>query len=173
LPGLYRIEIVLARATAHSGNRITIHLKDDPDSAQDLWTTSLDTLEVQDGIPYGFDFEPIRDSKGRTYYFYLESAGSLPGDAVAVYHSPHATLEGASAYLNHQPIAGNLQFRTYYSLRTRDRIVLLLTRMSEGRTHVLGTKGFYLGLSVAYALVLGTFLWLVARAALEAPEERT
>lgn len=170
LPGLYRIEIVLAQATASNAHRVTFHLKTDPASAQDIWTADLDTSDVQDNRPYGFEFEPIRESEGRSYYFYLESAESAPGDAIAVRYSPYATLEEASAYLNGQPIAGDLQFHTFYSLRTRDRIDLLLTHMAEGRPYIFGTKGFYVGMAVAYGLVLGVFLLLIARVILEEAE---
>jgi hypothetical protein len=170
LPGLYRIEIVLARATARNAHPVTFHLKTDPASAQDIWVADLNTSDVQDNRPYGFEFEPIRDSKGKSYYFYLESAASAPGDAIAVHYSPYATLEGASAYLGGQPVAGDLQFHTFYSLRTRDRIDLLLTQMAEGRPYIFGTKGFYVGMAVAYALVLGVFLLLIARVILEEAE---
>lgn len=172
MPGLYRIEIALARSTAHSNAHITVHLKSEPASAEDLWTANLDTQDVYDGMLYGFEFAPIRGSQGQTYYFYFESDESVPGDAIAVRYSPHAALEGATTYLNGQPAAGNLQFHSFYSLRTRDRVNLLLARMADGRPYMFGTPGFYLGLAVAYALVLGTFLWLVIRAVLRTPEER-
>jgi hypothetical protein len=80
-------------------------------------------------------------------------------------------LEGASATLNGQAVDGNLKFRTYYSLRTRDKVDVLLTRMAAGRPYLLGSKGFYAGLAVAYVIVLGIFLWYVAQTILE--DERT
>lgn len=172
LPGLYRIEFVLAPSAAYSRRPITIHLKSDPAAAEDLWTAELDGHGVQDTGSYGFEFEPIRGSEGQTYYFYLEAGESGPGDAIALRYYSQGTLEGASAYVNGEPVAGNLQFNSFYSLRTRDRLALLLTRMAEGRSYLLGTKGFYIGLAVAYALVLGMFLWLVGRAVLETREER-
>ena len=172
MPGLYRIEIALARSTADGEARVTVHLKSDPASAEDLWAADLDTQDVYDGMLYGFEFAPIRASEGQTYYFYFESDESVPGDAIAVRYSPRAALEGASAYINGQPVAGNLQFHSFYSLRTRDRVDLLLARMVDGRPYMFGTPGFYVGLAVAYAVVLGTFLWLVTRAVLKTPEER-
>jgi hypothetical protein len=172
LPGLYRIDIGLVRATSHGARDVTIHLRSAPTSPDDLRSAVLNTQAVEDGGPYGFEFEPIRDSKGQTFYFYLESAGSAPGDAMAARYDPETSLEGASAYLNGKPVSGNLQFNTFYSLRTRDRVDLLLTRMAEGRPYMLGSKGFYVGLAGAYVSVLGTFLWLVAKAVLQSPEER-
>jgi len=171
LPGLYRIEIAWVPAPIAKAQCVIFHLKTDPASTQDLWTADVDTRSVQGGMPYGFEFEPMRNSKGQAYYFYLESPGSAPGDAITVRYNPNAVLEGGSAYLDGQPVAGNLQFHTFYSLRTRDKIDLLLTRMTEGRPYLFGTKGFYIGLAVAYVLVLGAFLLQIARAVLEDLEE--
>jgi hypothetical protein len=89
---------------------------------------------------------------------------------VAVRYGPESALEGASAYLNDEALPGNLRFHSYYSLRTRERIDLLLTRVAAGRPYFLGTKGFYAGLALIYALVLATFLAVVARAVLEEGE---
>jgi hypothetical protein len=166
LPGLYRIELTLVPATVTPAHRVTFHLKADP-ASKDLWTAELPTHDLQADKLYGFEFEPIRDSQGQTFYFYLESPESTPADAIAVGYSPNAILEGASAYLNGQPVAGNLQFHTYYSLRTRDKFDLLLSRMAEGRPYMFGTKGFYIGLAVAYVLVLGMFLLQTAKALLK------
>jgi hypothetical protein len=169
-PGLYRIEVTLDRGAVRTMHPVTFHLVADPADGEELWAASFNTSDVQDGTPQGFEFPPLRDSQGQSYYFYLQSTDSIPGDAVAVGYSADAFVDGASAYLDGQPVAGNLQFFTYYTLRTRDKVDLLLTRMAEGRPYFLGTKGFYVGLAIAYVLVLGLFLWQIAQAVLE--EER-
>jgi hypothetical protein len=170
LPGLAGIQVMLDRATATEARLVAFRLKADPTSSTDLWTANFSTSELQDGVPYYAQFGPLRESKGKTYYFVMESATSSPGNAIAVRYGPAATLDGASAYFNDKPMDGNLQFHTLYSLRTREKIDLLLSRMAEGRPYLLGTKGFYIGLALAYALVLAAFLLLVAKAVLEEQE---
>jgi hypothetical protein len=171
LPGLYRIEVMLDRASAAGTKPITFHLKTDPAAVQDLLAASLTPAEVQAGIPYGVEFPVLRDSMGQHYYFYLDSLQSTADDAISVRYGINAVLDGASAYVNGQPIAGNLQFHTFYSLRTRERLDLLLTRMAKGKPYMFGSKGFYIGLGLVYALVLGGFLLQVARAILTEQEE--
>jgi hypothetical protein len=166
-PGLYRIEVALDRGAVRNMHPVTFHLAADPSGVEELWAASFNTSDVQDGRPYGFEFPPLRDSQGQSYYFHLQSADSTPGDALAVGYSADAFVDGASAYLDGQPVAGNLQFLTYYTLRTRDKVDLLLTRMAEGRPYFLGTKGFYVGLAITYVLVLGAFLWQTAQAVVE------
>lgn len=171
LPGLQRIEVALFPATTGGAKQIVFHLKTDPAATEDLWTSVFEADELQDGEFFVFEFPEMRDSKGKTYYFYLESADSLPGDAVAVYFSPQDFLEGASAYLNEEPAMGNLKFRTGYSLRTREKIELLLSRMTESRPYLVGSRWFYIGLVVAYVLVLGAFLFLIAKIIVEEQEK--
>jgi hypothetical protein len=171
-PGLYRIAVALDRATASDAREVTFHLKNDPAASEDLWSTTFSTDDVQNGGWYTFEFPPIRNSGGQAYYFFLESADTAPGGAIAVGYSADAVLDGASAHFNDQPIAGNLQFRTLYSLRTREKVGLLLSQMAEGRPYLLGNRWFYAALAVTYGLVLGVFVLQIAKIILQEQEEQ-
>jgi hypothetical protein len=166
-PGLYRIEVTLDPAAVASDQPITWQLTARPSVPYVLAAGEFNTGDVQEGEPYSLEFLPIRDSEGQTFFFSLASPDSTPGDAVTVHYDPNSSIEGASAYANGQAIQGNLKFSTSYSLRTRDKIGLLLARMAAGRPYLLGTKGFYVGLAVAYVIVLGVFLWQTAQVILE------
>ncbi|RPI56221.1 MAG: hypothetical protein EHM56_04640 [Chloroflexi bacterium] len=163
LPGLYRIELFLQPPATGSGQPLTFHLQAGVDATSDLWTATIDPGQIVAGSPYAIEFEPLRDSRGRTFYFYLESPQSRPGEAVQFVYGPASVLEGGSAYLNGQEAAGNLVFQTYYSLRTREKVDLLLERMAEGRPYLLGTKGFYVGLAILYGLLLLLLIWHVGK----------
>jgi hypothetical protein len=171
LPGLYRIEVELVEGTASTPRQVAFHLKESPDADEDLWATHLDTEEIQKGKPYSIEFPAIEDSEQQTFYFYLESPDSVAGDAIAVRYGPNSRLDGATAYLHHQPVQGNLVFHTYYALNVWEKVDLLLGRMAEGRPYMLGTKGFYVGLAVVYAVVLAAFLMKIASAILDGTRE--
>jgi hypothetical protein len=173
LPGLYRIDVVPERIIAGSALPMTFHLRSDPATGQDIWTTTFTSDQLQDGRPFSFEFPLLRDSSEQTYYFYLEAPGAVPGTAVAIGYGSGAELDGAGAYVNGQPVPGNLQFQTFYSLRTRDKANLLLSRMAEGRPYIFGSKGFYVGLGLAYALALCAFLLCVARAVLREQQDES
>jgi hypothetical protein len=170
LPGLYRIDLVLESIEPDGEGLLVLHLKADPSAKKDLWTGDVHVGGMQPGIFYTFEFPPIRDSEGKSYYFYLEPDDPAGGGAVAARYSSLALLQGSSAYVNGRPVAGNLQFQTHYTLRTRDRIGVLLSRMAEGRPYMLGTKGFYVGLGIVYVLILGALLLMVTRAILREEE---
>lgn len=173
LPGLYAIEVSLQPTGIGSEDQTTFHLKTDPDAETAIWTSSFSGSDVQPSIPRRFEFERQAGSRGQAFYFEFESAASEPGNALAVRYGPDSALENASAYLNGQPMSGNLQFHTFYSLRTREKADLLLTRMAEGRPHFWGTKTFYIILAAVYALVLGAFLVYVARILLAEQSEKS
>jgi hypothetical protein len=159
--------LALDGSQVSTSHPVAFHLKSSPSAAEEVWSTEFSTTDAQGEPLRSFEFPVMRDSKGQTYYFYLESPESVPGDALAVRYSPDAVVDGGAAYVDGQPVAGNLQFQTHYSLRTRDKADLLLASMAEGRPYLFGTKGLYVGLAVIYVLVLGLFLWRVAQAVLQ------
>jgi hypothetical protein len=161
-------------ATVSSPHPLAFHLQVGSGATSDLRTAGLKTSDLQDGVPYAVEFEPLRNSEGEDFYFYFESS-ALPRGAATIHYSPDAVVEGAcpeckrgtSAVVNGQPVSGNLQFYTYYGLRTRDKVALLLTRLAGGRPYLLGTRGYYVMLAAVYVLLLAAFLWRVAHAILE------
>ena len=170
-PGLSRVDVGLDPSLTRNVHHLTFHLRNaDSLATEDLWTAGLSTDDIQGEELHSFEFPPVRDSTGQTFYFYLQSTDSAPGDAITIRYDPASLLHDASAYVDGQPVNGNLQFQTFYTLRTQDKINILLARMTEGRPYLLGDKGFYIGLTVVYVLLLGAFLGHIAKAIQE--EER-
>jgi hypothetical protein len=163
LPGLYRIEVALQPPGTAASQPLTFHLRAGVEPASNLWTATLDPGEPAAASLSAVEFAPLRDSKGQEFYFYLESPESQPGEAVRIAYGPGSVLDGGSAYVNGQEVAGNLVFQTHYSLRTRDKVDLLLERMAQGRPYLLGTKGFYVGLAVVYTVLLLLLIWHVGK----------
>jgi hypothetical protein len=153
-PGLYRITVTQAGIAASTPQAMTFHLTTDPQGGPDIWSSAIPSDGLQAGQPLSFEFLPLGDSAGQTYYFYLEAANPEPGTAIGLNYSADTNLDGAGAYLDGVPVAGNLQFQTFYALRTRDKLDVMLNRMASGRPYMFGSKMFYVGLGLAYVLVL-------------------
>lgn len=69
-----------------------------------------------------YDFPPITNSAGKSYYFYLlvkEEAISLP-----LLSTTNDTYLSGQAFLDHEPIEGDLAFQTYTSVSEDDLIFL-------------------------------------------------
>jgi hypothetical protein len=164
-PGLHRIDVGLDPAQVRGGHHLTFHLKKvDSPSTEDLWTTDLVSDDIRNGESHTFQFPPIRDSARQGYYFYLESDDSSPGDVVTIRYDPASFLVGSTALVDGQPVHGNLQFETFYALRTGDKVEILLSRMTEGRPYLFADRWFHIGLAVVYVVLLVVFLWQTAQA---------
>jgi len=171
LPGLCCVQVTLHETMTGSAGLLTFHLQAWPGSAGDLWTAQVDPAAVQPGQPHKFEFPPIRDSRGKRYYLYLESPGAAPASGLAVGYSSMAVLDGAGAYLDGQPVTGNLQFSTEYRLTSWEKADLLLARIATGRPGLLGIKELYAIPAAAYALILGAFVLRVAGLIIEEQEQ--
>ena len=171
LPGLHRIDVLLEIETIEPGAQIAFHLQPDAPDADDLWSTTLSLGQYDGRQTLIAEFPPIRDSKGQSYHFFLEPLGGFAEMPAAVVSAPEEMLPGSSATLNGQPTPGTLRFQSYYSLRTWEKIDLLLSRMAEGRPYILGTQGFYVGLGAVYVLVLGGLMMSIVLSILREQEE--
>lgn len=113
---LRTIEILLATYARTNTKDVIFHLKENYDSKEDIVTLVVNAREIQDNSYYSFNFEPIKISKGKSYYFYLESPNSVSGNAITAWCSSNDTYDGGSLYHNHEEIAGDIQFITIYQI---------------------------------------------------------
>ncbi|MDP3996925.1 MAG: glycosyltransferase family 39 protein [Candidatus Andersenbacteria bacterium] len=64
--------------------RVIFHLREGIDARDDIRRESVGVLALGDNKKYVFKFEPIKDSKDTTYFFYVEAPDSTPGNSVTV-----------------------------------------------------------------------------------------
>ena len=111
---LYRIDLLMATYQPENSGQLLLHLRDDPNSSEDLATASVDVSDAMDENWLAFTFPPILNSQDRQFYFYLEAPETLPGNAVSVWMSTSDVYADGTAYADHRPIQGDLAFRTFY-----------------------------------------------------------
>jgi hypothetical protein len=157
-PDLHRIDVFLATYARTNTHDVTFHLKASPESEEDIFAISFNASDVEDNAYRSFVFPPIRESEGKSFYFYLESPSSTPGDAITVWMSNSDAYPEGSAYIDGEPVRGDLRFLTHYSLGYLDKINLLLDRLAENKPYIFGDKRFYIFLGVIYLLLLILFL---------------
>lgn len=63
---------------------IRFHLRESYESSLDVRTAQVTAEALHDNQLYQFEFEPIADSKDKTYFFFVVSPDSTPGNAVTV-----------------------------------------------------------------------------------------
>ena len=164
LPGLTGVEVTICAAASTETRRVTLHLTEEQGGTK-LGEKTVDVGPGASVTGLRLDLAPIAHSQGRIFRLGVES-DAPPGQGVTVRYSPGSALLDASAYLDGKRIGGNLQFQTYYTLNTRQKVDLILTRLAEGKPRGLDTKSFYIGSGLVYAGVLGLFVWQIVIAAL-------
>lgn len=111
---LARIKVMLATFNRENHQDVIFHLKMSPDSKEDIYTEKFNASGVTDNAYRFFDFPPIPDSKGKTFYFSFESPQSKKGDAITVWASSEDKYKKGRMYINGKKPKGDLRFFTYF-----------------------------------------------------------
>jgi hypothetical protein len=154
-PGLYRIDIFLDTSDHTDTYDATFHLREGPQAANDLYSAHFDPGGVEDDAYHTFAFDPIRDSAGRTFYFFLSASQAEQGDAFVLWKSREDTYPGGQAYINGAPLEGDLVFLTYYEPPWFYRLITLLDRLAANKPGPWGDKTLYILLFGAYLVLAG------------------
>jgi hypothetical protein len=78
---------------------VRFHLRRSVDDTEDLRWAAASPHDFGDNQMYRFEFEPIRDSKGQQYFFFVVSPDSVPGNAVTVDIDARDPYHLGSAYI--------------------------------------------------------------------------
>ena len=111
---LARIKVMLATFNRRNYQDIIFHLKSSPAEEKDIYTETFNASGVADDAYKSFDFPSIPDSKGKTFYFSLESSGSKVGDAITIWATNEDKYEKGAMYKNGEKQTGDLRFFTYF-----------------------------------------------------------
>jgi len=120
-PNLCRIDVLLATYRRTNTCDLTFRLQVGFPIGEEVTVITVKGARIQDNRWHTFRFPPLLDSKGRTYYFSLESANATPGNALTAYLSAGPTELGRR-YEDGRPGAGSLAFRTYHLTPTPDEL---------------------------------------------------
>jgi SAM-dependent methyltransferase len=121
-PNLCRIDVLLATYCRINTCDLTFRLRLGSPGGEEVTTITVPGVSVQDNKWHPFLFPPLLDSKGRAYYFSLESANAAPGNALTAYRYSASGFGGW--YEDGRPRDGSLTFRTYYLAPTPDEEML-------------------------------------------------
>jgi hypothetical protein len=167
--GLRRIDVVLRTYNRRNTHPVTFYLKPSIDSEDVIYQETFNASEVRNNQWRTFEFSPVLDSAGKSYYFYFESPDSVEGNAITVggaqggdFYNDGATYLTAD-YLGGDPtiVLADVAFRTYYGLSLKEKVSILGQRLVENKPFIWGDIRFYMFLAVLYVLILlGAFIEL-------------
>jgi hypothetical protein len=110
---LYRIDLSTATYARTNSAPVVFHLKSSPEAGTDIVSITLPGPEIQNERPTSIKFPPLPDSGGQSYFFFIESPGGTPGNAITVYANAYDQYPHGGAYRNDQAVAGDLAFTAY------------------------------------------------------------
>lgn len=168
--GLYRIDVMMATYARQNTQDVIFHLRESPEEEVDLAKIVVNASELEDNTFWPFTLDPIRDSAGRSYYFFFESPQSVPGDAVTIWGLFEDTYPDGQGFRNHRGGAGDLSFLTYYRPSLLEKADILLDRLAANKPLFWGDRRFYLLLALLY-LSLFAFFWVAVAGQLAGHEK--
>jgi hypothetical protein len=112
---LEAIEIGFGTYKRVNTKEVIFHLRSAPSSSTDIYTINLSADKIRNYDFHRFSFDPIKDSKGRSFYFFIESPNSTPGNAITICYNKEDAYKEGQAYENGLPLTGDLAFRTLFS----------------------------------------------------------
>ncbi len=112
--GLTGVDLFLATYARTNTFPVIFHLKETPHTPTDLFTQTLPARQIRNNAYHRFRFPAIPDSQGKSYYFFLESPESRPGNAITAWCYSEDLYKNGSLFINGVEEKGDLTFRTVY-----------------------------------------------------------
>ncbi len=103
--------LVVYGETGASDGELIFHLRKDVTSQEDLATRTFRTSDLTHNQTLRIVFDPVPDSRGRSYYFFFEGTA---GSQVTVWYNTIDAYGGGNAVFSGQAQAGDLRFKTFY-----------------------------------------------------------
>jgi len=153
--GLSLVEVRFATHARENTGPVIFHLRASP-AADDTFTATLEAADLEDNAYYAFEFPPIPDSIGRTFYFCLEAPEAEPGNAITVWGATEDEYPDGEAILDGLEERGvrDLTFRLGYDPPLGEKAAILLDRLAANKPSLWGDKRFYILLAAAYLALL-------------------
>lgn len=161
---LNRMDILFATYARVNTGDIIFHLREKPTTI-DITTIKINSILLHDNKMYSFKFEPIPDSKGKQYYFFIESPNSTKENAVTVWILRNSNYTDGKLFLNDNPTAGDMIFRSYHKTTLKvftDELLsrILLNKPSYFNEYFLYSFGI-LYLFLTFVIIINLFKLLL------------
>jgi len=112
---LNRVDIKLATYARENTGDIIFGIREATSAQQDIANVTVRAESIMDNAYHSFTFDPVLESKGKSYFFYIYSPESTPGNAITIWYNAGDVYSNGTAQINDNPIEGDLSFRTYYT----------------------------------------------------------
>jgi len=152
--GLHRIDLLFRTFGRRNTHDVTFYLKPGLDSPDIIYQETFNASDVGNNRWRTFEFPPIPNSAGKSYFFYLASPNSVAGNAITLGGGSGDFYEDGAAHVGPMPMQADVAFRTYYGLSTQEKLSTLADRVVEDKPSIWGDIRFYILLVILYLLLM-------------------
>jgi glycosyltransferase involved in cell wall biosynthesis len=92
---------------------VRLHLRESHKARRDIAVVESDASAISDNEYHLFLFDPIEDSGGKRYYFYIEFIEASPTETLTIWKRTITSNEAGPLFENHQPSQGTLSFKVF------------------------------------------------------------
>ena len=110
--GLSAVSVQLATYARTNHGEIKLRLEDV--DSQKLAEKIVNAKKIKDNTYYIFPFDPILDSKGKTYRLIIQAEKSSPGNAITAWASKKKVYSDGELTVGGIPMDGDLAMRIYF-----------------------------------------------------------
>ncbi len=113
--GLYRIDLYTATYARINTHPVIFKVCSSPACHEggELIHLELQAAQISNNGPTIITFPAIGGTAGNTYYFSIESPGSVPGDAISVYRNDTDVYPDGQMFIDGLPTSGDIAFIAY------------------------------------------------------------
>ena len=117
--GLYRIDLYTATYARENTHPVIFHiLASSPKGKNqggepDLVLLEIPAAQISNSGPTVITFPRLSVTAGQSLYFFIESPGSVPGDAITVYRNEKDIYPDGQMFMDGQPTEGDIAFSAY------------------------------------------------------------
>jgi hypothetical protein len=135
--GLNRIDVTLGTFNHNHDQPITFYLATDTSAQKILFSETFEGNSVRDYQKRSFSFQPVVDSAGRTFFFFIESPTSTPDNAITArgysstpidYYPGGQALTGPPGQL--EQLQADFTFKAYCDLTLWEKVQAVFNQPS-------------------------------------------
>jgi len=119
-PNLSSIDVVVATyGKKLASGFVKLHLRANPGTSHDIASATVQATKITDNMFVSLNFPPIPDSKGRSFYFFMEAEQFASNDAVTTWISKSDIYRDGQFYRNGRPTAYDMLIRATDTIKVK------------------------------------------------------
>jgi hypothetical protein len=160
---LNRVDILFATYGRKNTEEVIFYLRENSDRGRDIVVYKFNAKSIENNKYFSITFPEISDSRGKYYYFYLESPNSKVNNAITVWYLPNNSYAMGDLLINGTVVKGDLLFRPYFKTNIIEYMDILLERMQMNKPWFYNKSSFIILFLLFFSSVVLAAIWFLEK----------